>query len=380
MKRIVLCCDGTWNSPVRESVSNVEKIARAVATGIVGDGVVQEVHTVGGVGSRGYLLDRVLGGAFGYGITTNVVEGYREIALGYSPGDEIFVFGFSRGAYTARSVVGMIAAVGLLRPEAVLENRLREAERLYRERSDATADVRAAFRREHAYASVPVRMLGVFDTVGALGVPGLTRRRSRFHDVRLGRDVVCARQALAIDERRRTFEPCLWEVPEAEARPGRVKQVWFPGVHSDVGGSTRHTALSDVTLRWMVGEAESQGLVVDHARLAAQLEDEPVFEVVGAPTPLWRCINLVKRVRRNPRFRGDVRVLAGVPAREGPGYRDEARIAWPALRLTADDADPAYREHAVNVGWWRESAGAGLDGLVEHVRDLDGDRRRVVLV
>ncbi|MDF2807284.1 MAG: hypothetical protein K0S43_2230, partial [Cellulosimicrobium sp.] len=111
MKRLVLCCDGTWNSPVNASVSNIEKIARSVRTGIGPDGVQQMVFSVEGVGAQGYLVDRLLGGAFGYGLTRNVVAGYRHLALNYEPGDEIYVFGFSRGAYTARSVVGMVATV-----------------------------------------------------------------------------------------------------------------------------------------------------------------------------------------------------------------------------------------------------------------------------
>src|SRR5690606_8086114 len=194
MKRLVLCCDGTWNSPVNASVSNIEKIARSVRTGIGPDGVQQMVFSVEGVGAQGYLVDRLLGGAFGYGLTRNVVAGYRHLALNYEPGDEIYVFGFSRGAYTARSVVGMVATVGLLTQDALARDRLCDAERIYRLRdAQERAAQAAAFRAAHCHEHVPVAFLGVFDTVGALGVPGLSRRRSTFHDVRLSTDVECAR-------------------------------------------------------------------------------------------------------------------------------------------------------------------------------------------
>ncbi|ROS76872.1 DUF2235 domain-containing protein [Cellulomonas sp. PhB143] len=372
MKRLVLCCDGTWNSPVRESVSNVEKIARAVDTGVMPDGVEQVVFTVGGVGAGGYTVDRLLGGAFGYGLTQHVVDGYRVLALNYEPGDEVYVFGFSRGAYTARSIVGMTAAVGLLRPGAVLQNRLRDAERLYRARSDANAAERQAFRDEFAYRTLPVAMLGVFDTVGELGVPGVTSRRSRFHDVRLSDDVRCARQALSIDDRRLKFAPCLWEVPDGAA-PGRVKQVWFPGAHSDVGGGTQHQALSDVTLRWMLEEARALGLVVDPERLDAQLDDEPLFQLRCAPGPLYAAINLWRRLRRHPGFRGDRRVLE--PTSPGDGVR----ISSTAVRLSGPGAGD-YGAFARNIGWWRERAGEDFGGAVEPIAFAEHDERRLVVL
>ena len=112
----------------------------------------------------------------------------------------------------------------------------------------------------------------MFDTVGALGVPGAVRRQHQFHDVNLGPVVLCARQALAADERRLKFEPCLWEADEAtraaDEASGRVQQVWFEGVHSDVGGGYAETGLCDTTLLWMVVEANRRGLVFDTRLLA----------------------------------------------------------------------------------------------------------------
>jgi uncharacterized protein (DUF2235 family) len=375
MKRLVLCCDGTWNSPVSASVSNVEKIARAVRSGIGPDGVQQMVFSIEGVGAQGYVVDRLLGGAFGSGLTRNVVAGYRHLALNYEPGDEIYVFGFSRGAYTARSVVGMVATVGLLTQEGLARDRLLDAERIYRLRDTTLRrELATTFRAKHCHDHVPVAFLGVFDTVGALGVPGLSRRRHRFHDVRLSPAVEQARQALAIDDRRITFEPCLWEVPAGMA--GRVKQVWFPGGHSDVGGGAPSRALSDVALLWMVGEAIARGLTFDDDRLLVQLRHEDSFVCRFHPGPLFGTINAFKRLRRRDRFRGDRRVLAGVPVR--PGHVDAVYLAQTAARLVADPSGP-YARHARNVAWWREAAGTGLDGLVEPVPGGDREHRPLVL-
>ena len=124
MKRLVICCDGTWNRPDNAHVTNIEKIARTVETDPVdGDPPAQQmVLYLSGVGTSGYTVDRLLGGAFGFGLFDNMRSGYRFLALNYDPGDEIFVFGFSRGAYTARSLVGMIGRVGLLTRESLIRD------------------------------------------------------------------------------------------------------------------------------------------------------------------------------------------------------------------------------------------------------------------
>ena len=124
-KRLVICCDGTWNRPDSDHVTNIEKIARTVATDLDRTGGVQQlVLYLAGVGA-GYAADRLLGGAFGFGLFANVRSAYRFLALNYEPGDEIFVFGFSRGAYTARSLVGMVGRVGLLTRDALVADNAR---------------------------------------------------------------------------------------------------------------------------------------------------------------------------------------------------------------------------------------------------------------
>ncbi len=275
MKRLVVCCDGTWNKPDSQTITNIEKLARTVQSdaGATG-GVYQLVYYVSGVGAGSYAADRILGGAFGFGLFHNVIAAYRFLAQNYEPGDEIFIFGFSRGAYTARSVAGMVGRVGLLTKLALVEERLPAAVQMYQQ-ADMPAGAFGAsvdeFKHDHCHPA-KVHFLGVFDTVGALGVPGFMRHAPQFHDVQLSGQIVHARHALAVDETRLKFAPTFWEAPEgvagAPTEDERVKQVWFEGAHSDVGGGYRETGLSDTALLWMAREAHQAGLVFDAPLLA----------------------------------------------------------------------------------------------------------------
>jgi hypothetical protein len=347
VKRLVICCDGTWNRPENENVTNIEKIARTVETNAGRAGGDQQlVQYVSGVGANWYWLDRVLGGAFGLGLFANVTHGYRFLALNYEPGDEIFVFGFSRGAYTARSLVGMIGRIGLLTRDALIANKLPEAVDRYRNqpgRSRGFGSSNSEFKRDHCHEP-KVAFLGVFDTVGALGVPGALRQRHKFHDVKLHPSVACARQALAIDEQRIKFEPSLWEADGSEDFDTRVKQVWFEGVHSDVGGGYGDTGLSDTALLWMVREANSRGLVFDESLLDAYIaggSSAVRHDSMNAGYRLLNAIGLLRnRIKPNPRFRGSHRLLDARGAialriasstvshwREGDGYKP-ANVKW----------------------------------------------------
>jgi Uncharacterized alpha/beta hydrolase domain (DUF2235) len=324
-KRLVICCDGTWNAPDSAHVTNIEKIARTISTAVIeGDPPVQQlVLYLHGVGSSGYLADRLLGGAFGYGLFDNVRAAYRFLALNYDEDDEIFVFGFSRGAYTARSLVGMIGRVGLLTRQALITGQLPEAVDRYRRRRPGHRSYHGSsderFKQVHSHPDSDITFLGVFDTVGALGVPGAVGHGHQFHDVRLGDHVHVARQALAIDEHRMKFEPSLWETaPDGSAgtAPERVKQVWFEGCHSDVGGGYGETGLSDTALEWMVREAKQQGLAFDEDLLAVYTgSGSPAIRHESLTRP-YRVVNLASRVRLAVRppaggrtFRGHDRVL-----------------------------------------------------------------------
>lgn len=368
MKRLIICCDGTWNRPENDNVTNIEKLARTVETDSARtDGVPQLVEYISGVGANFYRTDRLLGGAFGLGLFGNVAKAYRFLALNFEPGDEIYVFGFSRGAYTARSLVGMIGRVGLLTSDALIADKLPEAVDRYRARRGkgrAWGSSNAEFIRDNCH-SPDIAFLGVFDTVGALGVPGPLGRRHRFHNVSLSESVLCARHALAIDERRIKFEPSLWEKDASLGmdQATRVKQVWFEGAHSDAGGGYRETGLSDTALKWMADEATATGLSFRRERLDAYVRSGSSAVRHDSMTLAWRLLNGIARlkqlVRANPRFRGSRRVL---DAERAMGVR----IASSALAHWRED--PAYG--AVNVKWFADAAGDGLDALVEQVETL----------
>jgi uncharacterized protein (DUF2235 family) len=269
-KRIVVCSDGTWNTPDTTSEgkpvrTNVAKLAVAVRPQ-GDDGLEQRVCYLRGVGTGPW--ERLRGGAFGYGLSRNVQEAYRFIAEAFEPGDEIFLFGFSRGAFTARSTAGLIRNAGVLRQGNL--DRLGEAYDLYRDTRTHPRTVESQLFRRSFSHETRIRCIGVWDTVGALGIPlpsnWLTDRinqRWAFHNTDLSTTVDGAFQALAIDERRKPFAPTLWQ-QQADAPPEqRLEQVWFAGVHCDVGGGYPETGLSDLALGWMAARAAEQGLGLD---------------------------------------------------------------------------------------------------------------------
>jgi hypothetical protein len=264
-KRLVLCCDGTWNTADQERdgrpcPTNVTKVALGLADH--GGGLEQRVYYQKGVGTK--PGERLRGGALGVGLSRNVRDAYRFVVENYQPGDELYFFGFSRGAYTARSTVGMIRNCGVLKQEHA--HRLSEAYSLYRARTIRPVDLESQlFRRSYSHET-RIRFIGVWDTVGSVGIPsvglGLTKlvnRRWGFHDTQLSTTVDAAFQALAIDELRRPFEPTLWQ-RSPDAADQHVEQVWFTGDHCDVGGGHRDSALADIALLWMIQRAESCGL------------------------------------------------------------------------------------------------------------------------
>ncbi|MCD2098448.1 DUF2235 domain-containing protein [Rhodococcus rhodochrous] len=259
-KNIIYCADGTWNSGKRTN-TNVHRFHEALASTPT-----QVKIYDSGVGTEGNLLSRLRGGAFGRGLVENVREGYGRIADVFEEGDRLFLIGFSRGAYTARSLGGMIAYCGLpsRRPTGRL---VEQAFRAYRNRtpedkkwtgpSDGTRMVDGH-----------IEMIGVWDTVGTLGIPGalfgrLDQKDYGFLDTRLHRDVKAGYHALSLDERRRQFPPTLWEGPAADGQT--IEQVWFAGVHCDVGGGFPTTSLADISLAWMLSNAERHGVEIDPA-------------------------------------------------------------------------------------------------------------------
>jgi len=296
MKNIIVCFDGTWNTADAEFPTNVVKTAQMVLSAD-SKGVDQVVFYDEGVGSMqvafGNTINNFLGGAFGVGLMENIERAYRFLTFNYAPGDRIFVFGFSRGAFGARSFGGLIRTCGILRKEHV--GKVKEAVTLYKNRDrEAGPDAApcAKFRQEHSVAafagngtdpaSLTIEYMGVWDTVGALGVPSgfpfarHFNKKYAFHDVTLSRMVSSARHALSIDERRRTFTPSRWiNVNELNARAGQeasnvppYQQAWFPGDHASVGGGGDVNGLWQAALVWIVEGAQLRGLAVNETALA----------------------------------------------------------------------------------------------------------------
>lgn len=299
MKRIVFCFDGTWNRLDAPSPTNVVAVAQSVLP--FSDGISQLIHYDQGVGTT----DRTKwsGGLFGKGLLDNVVDAYTFLVFNYSIGDEIYVFGFSRGAFTARSFVGLLRNCGIMerreashvqeaidayKSRSIDENR--DSDRLvaFRERHSpkiCTSETEEAWRVQHlpgyVKGSAPilrVRYLGVWDTVGSLGVPDylfvapIFNKGTLFHDPGLTDMVVSARHAVAIDEERRSFSPTLWDnFEDLNASLGFAhgtedapyQQRWFPGVHGAVGGGGDIRGLSDEAFDWILSGARRAGLGVD---------------------------------------------------------------------------------------------------------------------
>ena len=286
-KRLIVCSDGTWNRPDSHNPTNVVKMARAIVP-TAADGKAQVVFYDKGVGT-GNILDRITGGAFGGGLEQNIGDAYRFLMHNYDDGDEIFLFGFSRGAYTVRSTAGLIRNSGLLRKARA--DLFTEAYRLYRDNAvHPDSDEAKRFRNNNS-REVGIHFLGVWDTVGALGIPvrglrWLTRGKHQFHDVELSGSVKNAYQALAIDEKRGPFVPSIWA---SKQKPGQtVEQVWFAGVHTDVGGGYRDTGLSDIAFQWMHSKAESCGLTFDKDYLVAVLHPDVSIPMRNSKAGLYK--------------------------------------------------------------------------------------------
>jgi len=311
MKRIVICADGTWN--IRDQINkqtgkrrptNVTKAARAILPRSR-DGIDQIVYYHEGVGT-GPGLDKFTGGAFGRGIEINIRELYRFLVYNYEPGDHLFFFGFSRGAFTARTLAGFMNRVGLVHkgddyyvPElyACYEGSAQAGSREWQEAFHNVREPRPC---------PPIRFIGVWDTVGALGAPGLlgqllNRNKYRYHDVSLNGHIENAYQAIAIDEQRKPFAPDIWTRPPDWK--GNLEQAWFAGVHSNVGGGYAPDGLANEALHWIIEKAEALGLEFDNAFLRHY----------------WPCFNSVIRDSMTPLYRSMGRYVRKIGAHQNDG-------------------------------------------------------------
>ena len=263
VKRIILLLDGTWNDidagPADTNIVRMRglisrHLVRVSGHGHSGEGGEDKkvhgytksgkehiIYYERGVGTGAF--DRFRGGAFGEGLTQNIRHAYKFLSFWYEPGDEIFVYGFSRGAYTARSLVGYLGSAGLLLRDNCNDELEGLAWRYYRTPPNdrMPADWRRLTDNAHDRDELRVKLLGVFDTVGSLGIPAsiawrLNRNENGFHDVELSSITDVNLHAVAIDEHRWPFQATLWRQPPFKKYDTKVEQVWFSGAHSDVGG------------------------------------------------------------------------------------------------------------------------------------------------
>lgn len=272
MKRIIIFADGTWNTPANQDQKNIAQtnVFKSFINTLPDqcpNGDVQIAYYHEGVGT-GNWFDRIAGGFLGRGIDKNIKDLYKFIVEHYSPGTEIFLFGFSRGSYTVRSLAGLIRNCGILKKYNV-----QKAERaffIYRSKDNRfhpNAQECLQFQQYFSYPldETPIKFIGVWDTVGALGIPFrpffISRNKYRFHDVKLSHLIQNAYHAVAIDENRVFFRPTLWQQDQGDKYQNQIlEQCWFRGVHCDVGGGYAQGELSLVAMQYLVDRAKKLDL------------------------------------------------------------------------------------------------------------------------
>ncbi len=302
-KNIIICSDGTGNTAIKSRGTNIFKLFESVD---LHQDKKQLAIYDDGVGTENLKIFRILGGAFGFGLARNVRQLYTELVRLYEPGDQIYLFGFSRGAFTVRTLAGMICKLGILDHDRCpsngdLDARVRQAYLEHRRSQRAPLEIALgfvfawliplyykltfrkyyrsegvdAFRRNHAVqhpqynpdGEARIRFIGVWDTVAAVGFPlwGVATFVNRFiyhymfPDTKLHPNVQQACHALSIDDQRKTFHPLMWDV-RTDSNKQRIEQVWFAGVHANVGGGYPKQGMSLVTLVWMLDRAHGAGV------------------------------------------------------------------------------------------------------------------------
>jgi uncharacterized protein (DUF2235 family) len=269
MKRIITCSDGTWNAPSEKARTNVQKIFDLILKRD-SNGIAQAKFYDEGIGAQGGMVTRMLNGATGKGIDDNIKDIYKCIVWNYEPGDEIYLFGFSRGAYTARSLAGLIRKCGILKKSDL--SLITKAYELYRDRNiTPNSEETKKFKNEYCFEVSNIKFIGVWDTVGSLGIPlnafqWFNKKKYSFYDTTLSSIVDYAYHAISIDEQRSNFKQTPWKKSEnadKRATPQVLEEKWFAGVHSNVGGGYPDEGLADIPLQWMIDKARATGLAFD---------------------------------------------------------------------------------------------------------------------
>ena len=277
-------------------------------------GMPQIVYYQAGIGSMGEVANKAIGGATGHGIGENVREAYSFIANNYNVGDEIFLIGFSRGAFTARSVGGLIAAIGVLTKAGlsmfpvIYKDFQHRHDRNYVSPARDIPFPRKPSARSPAYpeelerrrlttTGIRIKAIGVWDTVGSLGVPrvewlgkfgkkgNMEVSEYKFYDTTLDRCVDNAFQALALDEQRASFQPAVWEKRDNDRT--NLIQVWFPGVHANVGGGYNDQELANISLAWMMAMLDPLLELNTEYIITEEKSNATYYENKGAPARPW---------------------------------------------------------------------------------------------
>lgn len=286
MKRIVVLIDGTWNKEGTGADTNVAKldsgkktITQAFIKASATDGIAQHVHYHDGVGSDGDLTQRLLGGAIGLGLKKIIQDVYEAIVSDFVAGDEIYIFGFSRGAYAARALAGLIGASGIQRQKnrdefEVAWDHYRVAPAVRQQPQTASAGDRKTLdtydtlaQRQTFHDTRAIKCVAVWDTVGSYGIPAgiglaplaryFTLVTLGFHDTSFGEHIEVGLHAVAVDEHRRPFVPTFWTIEKGRQPKGHVEQTWFAGAHCNVGGGYPQSGLSDEALIWMIARVQA---------------------------------------------------------------------------------------------------------------------------
>jgi hypothetical protein len=277
-KNIVLCSDGTGNSDIKDRGTNVFKLYEAIDIQnrkYNAAATPQIAFYDDGVGTQKFLPIKLLGGAFGWGFTQNIKDLYKNLVVSFEEGDKIFLFGFSRGAYTVRALSGLIHHCGVLQSDRLptpmaLRTAIDECWDYFRNIS-----FRSQLAQAPRYAALhtPIHFIGVWDTVGAVGLPDELKKPlfalypMEFRNGKPTPNIIHARHALSIDDERRSFTPVLWDERDYitdrcfdVGQEPTLRQVWFPGVHCNVGGGYPKQGISLIALDWMMHEAKQYGL------------------------------------------------------------------------------------------------------------------------
>ena len=405
-KRLVFCFDGTGNKVDAPYPTNVVILAASIAHEDRA-GMSQIVHYDEGVGTKSG--NKLLGGAFGRGLFDNIAQAYSFLVFNYHPGDEIFIFGFSRGAYTARSFAGMINYCGII--DRCFANQIPATVKFYKEREKGSSNCTEAmmrWRESYAFnsfvcdeeadwrrqrnstaktspeAKISIRYIGVWDTVKTLGSAFFGRDDDgngdpdefEFHDHDLNSNVHSARHAVAIDERRKKFNVTLWDnIAELNQASGvdpadpdaRFQQRWFPGDHGSVGGGGDVRGLSDEGFEWVVAGARKAGL---HLYTISQSK---VFGL--QPDPLAPTPNITEKKRKKGFFS---LVMSHLPEADRVGPQHAYEIAQSTVVRWAAPASMFAEETLYRPGSLANVSSV-LDTLAADFTEADFARRQTYL-